>query len=284
MSKDKKVSSESVNNIDVKESFFERYKNDKKFSAKVQLTFYGVFLLGLVIYLNVGAMNNGSTAHNNIIGNTVGSGNLEEENASLDDTGLLENLSNNYVYDIKIGYKKKSMDTTNNKEVEIEHSVGYSGKSYNDKLEIKKVRDNNTYLYYKVDNKYYSMIDNITSNVWDNEIYDVINNKYIEIDKILELINDSSLDHVTNFSNGKSEYVYHYKVLSPNSSNNIDNVVEIKIDEDNGILNIDIDYTNLVKELDSTIVELGLEATVSNIGLVEDFEVIVSNDENTSME
>ena len=176
------------------------------------------------------------------------------------------------------------MDTINNKEVEIEHSISYSGKSYNNIVEINKIKDNNTYLYYRVDNKYYSMIENITSNVSSDEVYDVISNKYIEIDKILELINESSLDHITNFSNGKKEYVYHYKVMSPNSSNSIDNVVEIKIEEDSAVLNINIDYTNLVKEIDSTIVECKLVANVSNIGLVEDFEVIVSEDENTSIE
>ena len=276
----KKVSNEN----EVKGTFFERYKTDKKFSAKVQLSGYGVFLLVLIVFLNVGAMNSGSTVGNNVIGNTVGSGNLDKENASLDDTSLLEKLSNNYNYDIKIDYDKKSMDTINNKEVEIEHSISYSGKSYNNIVEINKIKDNNTYLYYRVDNKYYSMIENITSNVSSDEVYDVISNKYIEIDKILELINESSLDHVTNFSNGKKEYVYHYKVMSPNSSNSIDNVVEIKIEEDSAVLNINIDYTNLVKEIDSTIVECKLEANVSNIGLVEEFEVIVSDDENTSME
>lgn len=282
MSKSKRVSSENVNDKETSQSFFQRYKSDKRFSAKVQLTFYGVFLLGIVIYLNVTGVNSGSTNYNNIIGNTVGNGILDDENASLDDTNLLEKLSNNYNYDIKIDYKKKSMDITNNKEVDIEHSISYSGKSYDNKLEINK--DNNTYLYYRLDNKYYSMIDNITSNVKVNEVYDVISNKYIEIDKILELINESSLNHITNFSNGKKEYVYHYKVLSPNSSNNLDDVVEIKIEENNSILNIDIDYTNLIKEIDSTIVGCKLEATVSNIGLVEEFEVIVSSDENTSIE
>lgn len=276
----KKVSNEN----EVKGTFFERYKTDKKFSAKVQLSGYGVFLLVLIVFLNVGAMNSGSTVGNNVIGNTVGSGNLDKENASLDDTSLLEKLSNNYNYDIKIDYDKKSMDTINNKELEIEHSISYSGKSYNNIVEINKIKDNNTYLYYRVDNKYYSMIENITSNVSSDEVYDVISNKYIEIDKILELINESSLDHVTNFSNGKKEYVYHYKVMSPNSSNSIDNVVEIKIEEDSAVLIINIDYTNLVKEIDSTIVECKLEANVSNIGLVEEFEVIVSNEENTSME
>lgn len=283
MSKGKKVSSENINNEEVKQSFFERYKNDKKFSAKVQLCGYGVFLLVLIIFLNVGAMNGGSTS-NNTIGNTVGSGILNEENASLDDSSLLEKLSDNYNYDIRIDYEKKSMDTTNNKEVEIEHSIRYSGKNYNNKLEINKVKDNNTYLYYKLDNKYYSMIDNITSNVKESEVYDVISNKYIEIDKLLELINESSLDHITNFSNGKKEYVYHYKVLSTNSNNQNNDVVEINIIEEENILEIDIDYTNLVKEIDNTIVELELEAVVSDVGLVEDFEVIVSNDENTSME
>lgn len=283
MSKVKKVSSENINKGVVKQSFFERYKSDKKFSAKVQLCGYGVFLLVLIIFLNVSSMNGGTTG-NNTIGNTVGSGILNEENASLDDTSLLEKLSNNYNYDIDIDYVKKSMDITNNKEIEIEHSIRYSGKSYNNKLEINKVKDNNTYLYYKLDNNYYSVIDNITSNVKDNEVYDVISNKYIEIDRLLELINESSLDHITNFSNGKKEYVYHYKVLSVNSNNQNSDVVEINIIEEENILEIDIDYTNLVKEIDNTIVELELEATISNVGLVEDFEVIVSEDENTSIE
>ena len=82
----KKVSNEN----EEKGTFFERYKTDKKFSAKVQLSGYGVFLLVLIVFLNVGAMNSGSTVGNNVIGNTVGSGNLNKENASLDDSSLLE--------------------------------------------------------------------------------------------------------------------------------------------------------------------------------------------------
>ena len=100
MSKGKKVSSENINEMEVKESFFERYKSDKKFSAMVQLGGYGVFLLGLIIYLNVTGMHGGSTTGNNI--NTVGSGTLNEENTSVDDISLLEKLGNNYNYDIKI--------------------------------------------------------------------------------------------------------------------------------------------------------------------------------------
>lgn len=284
MSKGKKVSSEQVNKEEVKQSFLERYKNDKKFSAKVQLMGYGIFLVVLIIYLNFTSMGSGNAIGNNVMGNTVGSGNLNEENTSLDDTNLLEKLGNNYSYDIKVSFDKLSMNTETNEEIEVEHNIRYSGKSYDNKLEIKKEKDGLESLYYRVDNKYYSMIDNITTSVKDTEIYDEIVSKYIELDGIMDLIDNSSLDHVTNFSSGKKEYVYHYKVLSAKSNNQDNGVVEINIIEEDNILKIDIDYTNLFREIDAIIVECSLEATISNIGLVEDFEVIVSEDENTSME
>lgn len=284
MSKGKKVSSEQVNKEEVKQSFLERYKNDKKFSAKVQLMGYGIFLVVLIIYLNFTSMGSGNAIGNNVMGNTVGSGNLNEENTSLDDTNLLEKLGNNYSYDIKVSFDKLSMNTETNEEIEVEHNIHYSGKSYDNKLEIKKEKDGLESLYYRVDNKYYSMIDNITTSVKDTEIYDEIVSKYIELDGIMDLIDNSSLDHVTNFSSGKKEYVYHYKVLSAKSNNQDNGVVEINIIEEDNILKIDIDYTNLFREIDAIIVECSLEATISNIGLVEDFEVIVSEDENTSME
>ena len=284
MSKGKRVSSEQVNSKDVKQSFWERYKTDKKYNAKVQLMGYGIFIVVLVIYLNLSGISSGSTRGNNIIGNTVSNGFKEGENTSLDDTNLLENLGSNYNYDIKISFDKLSMNISTNEEVEIEHNINYIGKSYGNKLEIKKDKDGVSSLYYKVDNKYYSMIDNITTNVKDTEVYDIVNSSYIELDGIMNLINNASLDHVTNFSSGKKEYVYHYKVLSSNSSNYDNNIIEINVEEDNDILKIEIDYTNLFKEIDDTIVKCELEAVVSDIDLVEDFEVIVSDSENTSIE
>ena len=256
-------------------NFIDRMKNDSKYSAKIQLSIWGIFIVILVIFLNVG--NAGSSINSNNVGNVINnSSNLGEENTFQDDTLLLENLNDNYNYDIVVNLKKKSINTETNEEVELEHSIHYKGKSYNKNLEIQKTVTEVTDYYYKVDNDYYSMIDNITSSVREEVIYDLIDNDYIEINSILELINKSSLDHITEYSSGKIEQVYHYKVLSPDSSTQNNEVVEISILEENDVLKINIDYSNLFKEIDNSITECLIEATITDINKVEEFEIVVS--------
>ena len=256
-------------------NFIDRMKNDSKYSAKIQLSIWGIFIVVLVIFLNVG--NAGSSINSNNVGNVINnSSNLGEENTDMDDTLLLKNLSNNYNYDIVVNLKKKSINVETNEEVEVGHNIHYRGKSYGKNLEIQKTVTEVTDYYYKVDDSYYSVIDNITSSIREEVIYDLIDNDYIEINSILELINKSSLDHITEYSSGKIEQVYHYKVLSPDSSSQNNEVVEISILEENDVLKINIDYSNLFKEIDNNITECLLEATITDINKVEEFEVVVS--------
>lgn len=277
----KKNNKDLVSNEENKDSFFDKMKNDSRYSAKIQLSAWGVFLLILVAFLNIGSM--GNNASSNISGNNVsnvigGDNDLSDENTDKDDTLLLKNLNDNYNYDTVVKLKKKSINTETNEEVEVDHTVNYKGKSYNKTQEINKIDDTEE-LYYKVDNNYYSMIDNITSSVREEVIYDLIDNNYIEINYILELINKSSLDHITEYSSGKIEQVYHYKVLSADSSAQNNEVVEISILEENDILKINIDYSSLFKEIDNSITECKLEAVITDINKVEEFEVIVSLDD-----
>lgn len=272
-----------VSNNEKKDSFFDKMKNDSKYSAKIQLSIWGIFIVILVIFLNVGSM--GSNTNTNSVGNIINnSSNLSEENTDMDDTLLLKNLNDNYSYDTVVNLKKKSINTETNEEVEVEHDIHYKGKSYNKNLEIQKTVAEVTDYYYKVDDSYYSVIDNITSSIREEVIYNLIDNDYIEIDSILELINKSSLDHITEYSSGKIEQVYHYKVLSPDSSSQNNEVVEISILEENDILKINIDYSNLFKEIDNSITECLLEATITDINKVEEFEVVVSVDDEEKEE
>ena len=282
MSSDSKKK-ENVNvDSDKKESFFEKMKNDKKYNAKVQLIGYGIFIVALVLYLNLSSLGSrGSNSNLNLDDLNNGAINNNSENTT--EKKLLDRLKDNYSYNVVIDVDKKSINTETNEEVDVSHNINYYGKSYGNKLEINKTVNGVTNLYYKVDNVYYNKIDNITSDVLVEVIYDIISSNYVELDAILELISKSSLDHVTDYSSGKVVSVYHYEVLNATSNNRESEFVEINVMEENDVLKIEIDYDNLFKEIDNSISECDLVATITNIGSVEDFEVVVSEDENTSL-
>ena len=265
-----------------KDNFFSKMKNDKKYSAKVQLMGYGIFLVILILGLNLSSM--GSSGFKNEIGGNVIAGANGEENTSLENTKLLDNLSDNYFYDIVIDVVKNSVNTETSEVVNVGMSISYVGRSYDNKLEINKSVMENTSLYYKVDNNYYSMVDNITTLTKDIVIYDVIEAKYIELDEVVKLINKASLDYVMEYSSGKKEMVYHLKVKDVIVSSRSDEVVEIKVVEENGILTINIDYSNLFEVIDESISECKMNITIKDIGKIEEFEVVVSAKEENNID
>ena len=278
MSKGNTKMNDIKSNGEDRKSFVDRMKNDKKYSAKVQLIGYGLLIVLLVIYLNFSNTGNNISNGNAIFGNN--NVNTEVENIDEDNSSLLEQVSNNYSYDVVIDVKK------NNEENEEEEKIiRYSGKSYDNKQEINKVEANVNTLYYKVDNRYYSKNNEMVSFVKEDIVYDVIDGEYIEIADILKLMDKASLDHVTDYSSGKKEYVYHLKVKDVVVSYQKEDVIEIEVEEENGVLKIAIDYSTLFKAMDDNIIECKLKATITQIGEVEEFEVIVADgSENTSVE
>lgn len=264
----KNVSNKNSN--DEKElSFVEKVKTDKKYSAKVQLIGYGVLIVALILYLNISSL--GSNTNN--MSNTIISGNGNnrlEENAYEDKSGLLEQLSNNnYKYDVKVDVLRKvnNADREENEDIEIR----YYGSIYKNSVLINKEDSSGSSSYYKVDNNYYTKLDNDMKLMDEDDIYNIIDGEYIEIFSILKLLNRASLDHVTDYSSGKKEYVYHLKVRDVVVSYKLEDVIEIEIEEENNILKIDIDYSNLLKVIDEDIVECEVDAVISDIGKVEEF-------------
>lgn len=275
--------SKDSNSVEKKESFLEKMKSDKKYNAKVQLVGYGVFLVALVIYLNISSIGSSVPSGNIIFGNDNG-GSSEGENALKEDANLLENLDDNYSYDIVISVDKKSMNTETLEEVEVNNSIRYFGKSYGNKLEINKTVTEVTDLYYKVDDNYYSNVNNITSLVKEAQVYNIINSEYIELADILKLLEKASLDHITEYSNGKKESVYHLLVTDLIVEYKDSDVIEINVVEENNVLKIGIDYSNLFSVIDESIGSCEVDVTITDIGKIEDFEVVVSQEENASRE
>lgn len=265
----------SKNNKDVEknESFIEKMKNDKKYNAKVQLIGYGIFIGALVLYVNIAGLSHRNTNLNSVNMDSM----IDNENINNDDKGLLDRLSNNYSYDVVVNVSKKDI---NNKDLIIDRSIRYVGKSFGNKLQIEKIIGDVTEMYYKVDSNYYINDGTTTNYVMDEKIYEDIDSKYIELSNVLNLINKASLDHVTKFSNGKKESVYHLKVSDVIVSHKGNEVVEISIVEENEVITIDINYSNLFVLIDDKFIECKVLFKISDINKVEDFDVFINNNEN----
>ena len=282
-------------------SFFEKLKTDKKYKAKVELTGYAIFIVVLVIFLNISNIgNNYNYSDNNVVSdNEKTEVDIDEENSD-----LLESLDNNYSYDIKVEVKKGSSDSSQNKDAETVQNqdsdanekqnnengnadsfgeiktVSYNGEAYDNNIVINKSFDNNNMTYYKVDKEYYTK-DGDKFNVVDiNSVYDLLDAKYIEIAGVKEYIEKASLDHYTNYSSGKKEYVYNLKVSDVINSFKGDNLVEINVIIENDTINVKIDYSNLIKITDDSIIECLVTYVYKDIDKVEEFVIIEEDKED----
>lgn len=241
------------------ENFFYKYKNDKKYKAKVELTGYVVFILLIILFVNIASLGNNTPSSNHLINKIPSNGNNTTTEV---EKHLLETITNNYQYDINVNITKITEENI---------LYRYHGKSYKNTLEINKEFNNTTTNYYKVDNYYYQKNGEEYTIIPKEEIYDLISNDYIELDNLLEYLEEASLDHVTNYSNGKREYVYNLYIRDIVISNKTDEIVTINIIEENNTLNISVDYFNLIKETDNTIKECKVTYLFSNINKIEEF-------------
>lgn len=256
-------------NKEKSKSFLEKMK-DSKYKAKVEFIGYGVLILILLIYLNV--VN--STSSNTLIQNDNSlKENIEQEEVALN---LLEKISDNYEYDIQIHYVQNNDSTSDVKE---EKDIHYFGKSFSNQLVIQKEVDQESKIYYKVDDFYYQ--ENADTNsqgsfelVDDSEVYSFLDRKYIEFDNVKKYIDKASLDHVTNYSSGKKEEVYHLKIKDVIKSYQDDTELEISVTTVDEQVVIRTDYAVLLHVIDASIVKCKVEFTYTNIGKVEEFQVM----------
>lgn len=258
-------------------SFFQRIMDDKKYSAKIQLIGYGVLVIVLIVYLNIANMGRSSFS-GNIISDDVSGDNTILENTDTESSNLLKEIHDNYQYDQHVTLKKNSSG------FEEEFSLHYFGKSYDKNLEINKESATDTQTYYKIDDRYYIKEDTGVVLTDVDVIYDLVGGEYLEFDDIQKLMEKASLDHVTDYSSGKKEYVYHLKVKDVILSYRGDDVVEMNVTIENHILMFEIDYSNLLKLVDDSILECKLESIYTEIGKVEEFEVLNQEEENASLE
>jgi len=212
-------------------SFKEKWQ-DKKYQAKIKLSGYGIFILLVIIMLAFGQGNNNidNGEYNDIDENI-----LEEDNVKFYKPNV-----DNYKYEIKIINEKD-----NNEEVVI-----YSGEINNGDEVLVKKTNKKEYRYKVKNDKYYVLEnDNYVLTSLEN-VYDIIEYKYIDIDNINNYLSVSE-------ENDNEYYIYLKDVIL---DCNIDEYFTILFDEDS----LTIDYTNFINYLndddyDSYIVNFNYE-------------------------
>ncbi len=237
------------------ESFFYKFKNDSKYNAKVQLIVYAAFILFVVIYLNISGLK-GNYDYNSVSKTIAG-------NKKVESTSLLDTISNNYNYVVTIGIKKG----------EESINLEYSGKSYGENMVINRKDASNT-TFYKVGDEYYSKEEDSFKYIDVETVYEMLSYKYVEIEKVKELIKKAELDHMDNVSSGEVNYKYTLPVKDVVKSYNGSDTIIIDVNVLNSVLTINIDYTNLFKEIYKDYSECNIKYVYTDIDKVEEFIVI----------
>lgn len=196
---------------------------DKRERAKLELLFYGIFFLAIIVFTRI------LSGHNDVPKVTA-------------TKSFINEITDNYEYNIDI-------NIDNNK-------YKYYGKRLGNNMSINKVIDNKYDYFYKMGNKYYILDTNgnyILTSVED--IYNYIDYRYLDISNIKEYIKLGTKDN-NNYNIKVSDII-----LNSNNTNNItisidesNNTITLDYTElfkiDNNNLNkeiVTIKYTNINK-------------------------------------
>jgi len=220
MKENEKVDNKKIN---LKEKW-----NDKRERAKIELILYAIFFIGVIIFVRVG-------------------NNISNNNINISDNLFISQINDNYSYDIKININDNNYE--------------YIGKVLGYNSTIEKKDSNTDEYFYKKNDKYYKLDqDNgyILSN--KNDIYDVINYDYMDINNIKEYIKTSNND------NG----IYKVKISDIILNSSSSDYITIKLDNINNT--IEIDYTNLLRINDNNITKAIVTITYSDINKIISLE------------
>ena len=215
-------------NIDNKKFNLKEKWNDKRERAKIELILYAIFFIGVIIFVRVG-------------------NNISNNNINTSDNLFISQINDNYSYDIKININDNNYE--------------YIGKVLGYNSTIEKKENNTDEYFYKKNDKYYKLDqDNgyILSN--KNDIYDVINYDYMDINNIKEYIKTSNND------NG----IYKVKISDIILNSSSSDYITIKLDNINNT--IEIDYTNLLRINDNNITKAIVNITYSDINKIISLE------------
>ncbi len=208
-------------------NFLEKWKTDKKYQTKIKLSLYTLFVVIVAIFAI--SSNNSSTnldiQENNSNNQETNLNNNSKENSTLIEENIIE-LPDEYDYDINI--------TIDNQ------LYRYYGTKDNIKMTItKEVGETITNYIYEDDN-YYIEIDEVYTLTTKEEVYDVVNYNYLNIENINKYLTQGKVVD-------EQYQIYLKDIILGNES---EDYITITIKDE-----IDIDYTNMIKYFNNDIEE-----------------------------
>ena len=176
------------------EDFIKKWKEDKKYQAKIKLILYGVFIILVVLYA--------STLNTN----TPKEDKKEIDTPKEETTTSIINFPSTYSFNITINLDDEIYE--------------YYGDKLEDVTFITKVGEPNTKYTYR-NNEYY--LYGTETIVTEKEVYDVIDRKYLDIDNINKYLNKAN-------KYGEEYYVYLKDIIEDDDS---DEYITITLGIDN---------------------------------------------------
>ena len=204
--------------------FMEKWNSEPKFKIKVKLGLYTLFMIVVSIF----ALSTG-------------------RNVPVENTSLLDDKINNKENIVKINVPEKYNYTIN---ITInENNYQYTGKKQRNAEQITKIiNDTSTYYLYQ-GNNYYEKIDEEYMITTKDEVYNIIDYNYLNLDIINQYLSKSKIEN-------KKNIVYLKDIILGNTS---EEYITISIDDN--IVNVD--YTALMnnfnKSVEKNIVEIIIE-------------------------
>lgn len=207
--------------------FIEKWNNEPKFKAKAKLAAYTLF----VVIVSIFAI---STGRNDSISNIS---EIDNDTNYKEDTTVI-NIPKEYNYTINI--------TIN------DNKYKYIGKKISGKEEITKiVNDVNTnYIYQK--NNYYKQTNEEYVLINKNDVYDIVDYNYINLDIINQYLSKSKKENNKNI-------VYLKDIILGNDS---EKYITISIDNSS---TVNIDYTELIKNFNESVENYIVEIIIEEI-------------------
>ena len=265
----------------------EKWK-DPKYKAAIKLALYGILIIGVILYLNISrafSSPSGLNDNQNIIN--------EEENNNL--LAKIEDQNYEYNINITISHNPNNNDTqssnnnttedqtiiteetptnenlseeeTNTQELSPEDTIiTYHGRRNKD---INTVIKNDMDEYYINDDTYYKKINEKYELTNENDLFDTIESRYVNLDNIKEYIKKGQVEHNTN--DGTSILtIIQVPINTIIPSHQGLEEISIEILEEESKLTLTLNYTELMKLDDETLTNYEVKIEYTNIGNIDE--------------
>ena len=197
------------------QNFIDKWKKDKRFQTKIKLSIYTLFVVFVAIF---------ATSNNNQPINNLQDTN-KHENTNISNTNKIE-IPEEYNYKISVIINEKEYKFIGNKTATKETIK-------------KEINGLTTNYIYQNDNYYVEEDPDLYVLTTKKEVYDIVDNKYIQLDTINEYLSKSE----------KTENEYRIYLKDIILNNNSEEYIIIKKIENKII----IDYTKLLNYFDENI-------------------------------